>query len=287
MIGIGILTWRRPEFVRDTILPAIKERTKGDFAVAISCNAMEALRCMQEDVGWGSTVGESALKSFRTLGSGKNLGVAGGKNRLICWALQHKIDHLFLFEDDTYPIRAGWDQWYLANHQALKVEAATWQPTDFYGGVTSRGNRGQTLVGDPLEVVGTQIDGMTLLSATRKALEAVGGMHRAFEGLNGQEHSEWMTRAHRAGMCPFTNTTFVGCEQWVDGIDYQEWRFARGLPGGKLRPPDDPQTQKVFGQQTYDKGRETFFRVKKHHRIGELWQDPCWDEATAKEVEVP
>jgi hypothetical protein len=273
MLGIGIITWRRPEFVIGTVIPKILAHTKGDFSLAISCNDPRLL---------GLAVN---FPEIRLLGNGKNLGVAGGKNRVICWALNHKLEHLFLFEDDTFPIQDGWDIWYREAHRATGVQAVTYQPDDFYQGVSSHGPRGK--IGFPgmnereVEAVGTTLDGMMMLSATRKALETIGGFHRAFEGINGQEHSEWMTRAKKAGLCPFTNCSFLGCQEWVDGIDYQEWRWGKGIPSGRQRPEGDPQSGKLFN---YEPGRNVFFRLCKTHRQGELWQDPCWDEATAKEV---
>jgi len=269
-IGIGILTWRRAEFVRDKIIPAIKQYTLSEHAIAVSVNSKEAEAVFHED---------GTVYSY---GDGKNLGVAGGKNRIMCWFLQHKLEHLFLFEDDTWPIKRGWDEWYRLGHATTGVQAVTFQPDDFYQGVTQHGPRaGQ------YEAVATHVDGMMMLSATRHAVETIGGMHRNFEGINGQEHSEWMTRANRARLCPFTNCSFFGCQEWLDGIDYQEWRHGKGLPGGALRPQGDPAASQLYGPQAYDLGRETFFRTKKKHAIGSLYQDPCWDEATAKEVAGP
>lgn len=271
MIGIGILTWRRQDFVRDKVVPAIRECTVSPFELVVSCNSHPALNRMIE-------------ANIPFIGSGKNLGVAGGKNRIICWFLGAlSLEHLFLFEDDTWPIQKGWDDWYRRGHAATGVHAVTFQPDDFYGGVTSHGQRaGQ------YEAVGTYVDGMMMLSATRRAVETIGGMHRNFEGINGQEHSEWMTRANRAGLCPFTNTSFMGCQAWLDGIDYQEWRHGKGLPGGVVRPAGDPASSQLFGPHGYDLGRETFFRTKKTHTLGRsLYQDPCWDEIAAKEAPGP
>jgi len=286
MIGIGILTWRRSELVRDKIISALLQHTTDDFALAISCNSEEALERFEAGLKMLRHVDvvDSLKGPVKLLGEGKNLGVAGGKNRIICWFLQNPhLEHLFLLEDDTWPIKKGWDIWYRRAHQVTGVQAVTFQPDDFYAGVTSHGPRaGQ------YEAVGTYVDGMMMLSATRKAIETVGGMHRNFDGINGQEHSEWMTRANRAGMTPFTNCSFMGCQEWLDGIDYQEWRHGKGLPGGVVRPAGDPAASQLYGPHGYDKGRETFFRTKKTHTIGRsLFQDPCWDEETAKEAPAP
>lgn len=273
MIAIGILCWGRVDYVMNVILPAITRCTVDTYLIAVSCNSKHALEKLAT---------ERYLRP-QLLGTGKNLGVAGGKNRLICWFKNTpSVDHLFLFEDDCEPTKHGWDQWFIDGHRATGVQAVTYQPHLFYGGVTGHGPRSASH-----EAVGTCIDGMTLLSATRKAIDCVGGFHPAFYGVNGQEHSEWMTRANRAGMAPFTNCSFMGCEEWVDGIDHREWRKTNGLPGGRERPPGDPATLHVYGDKHYDKGRETFFRVKKSHRIGELYQDPCADEASLPEVAKP
>src|SRR6185369_2892528 len=259
MIGIGILTWRRAEFVRDVILPAITALTVEPYLLVISANSKEALAIDTEHA---------------KLGSGRNLGPSGGKNRIFQWFKQHtELEHLFLFEDDTYPSRRGWDRWYRNAHQATKCEIITFKPEDFYQGITEYGPP----CGD-YQVVATKLDGAMMISMTRRASNVLGGMHRTFEGFVGGEDTELMLRSTRAKMCPFRNPTFVGCANWLDRIDYREWR------GAEKRPDGDPAAHKIFGQARYEVGLQRAAAAGKALTIDKLYIDPYWDEETAKEV---
>lgn len=260
MILVGIATWRRHELVTEKIVPAIREFTVEPCEIVVACDSFES----------HAYVRVHADSTVKVLGAGKCLGVAGNKNRILSHFAKHTaFSHCFLFEDDTWPIALGWDKWYVNGMKQTGVHAVCFQPVDFYGGISRRHPRRP---GDLFELVSTKIDGMMMLAIDRKTIDTIGGFHEAFKKERyGNEHSEFMCRANAARLVPFTNATLVGCERWIDGIDYQEFR-------GIKRPADDPNGGKLLFDKYQPHGLRAFGEAKKANRQGKLYQTPHWPE---------
>lgn len=261
MIGIGIVTWQRHERLLPSIVAAVGDLTLSSYELFVGCDSPEAL---------------VAVRAMRLpCGGGVRRGVAANKNRVFAWFADRPfLSHLFLFEDDTFPVKQGWDDWWLGGHAAIpEVQAACWQPVDFYNGPSRPGLK---IARGGYVAMPTHNDGMAMLSITRAGFEKVGGMHPAFRVAGyGNEHSEYMTRARRAGIVPWTNCTFQGCEEHVDSVDYREWRHARGLPGGEPRPAGDPAGSSLLFAKNQPHGLATFCRVSREEQT---YHDPHWEE---------
>lgn len=265
-ILIGVAGWKRHHALQHTLNRLIEHTSSADVAeVAVAIDDPELHDYFRrQGYPW-------------LLGTGVNMGVAGNKNRIFARFLDGSFDHLFLFEDDTFPIKDGWLHWWLDGHASTEVQALCWQPLDFYGGLSRTRGRSRGF-----EAISTKVDGMGLLSATRKAVETIGGMHHAFrDAPYGNEHSEWMTRANAAGLVPFTNCTLRGCEEWIDSLDYQSWRSA------DLSAEREPSGAETLFKKQQPRGLATFTRVRKTHRErarkpGGLFEDPHWPEVEAR-----
>lgn len=157
---------------------------------------------------------------FEVIGSGKRLGIAGNKNRIISYFLEHKIyDHLFLFEDDCFPIKEGWKEHWLKAHKWSGSGCLLFLPKGMYG---------ETVWSKPRSgCIGLERDGGMLLSLTRRAVETCGGLHPAF-GIYGGEHSEYCRRLVRNRQMVYTRATPVGCELFLDGWDYANYQGRLG-----------------------------------------------------------
>lgn len=256
MILIGVATWKRQQFVICEVLPAIQRYTVSDYQLVVSPDSEEAHQALWQVPG------------IRVLGTGCTLGVAGNKNRILAeFARDKSYTHCFLFEDDTWPIKRGWDAWYIEGLKATGVHAVCFQPVDFYRGISR-----QKRPVNGHQVISTKIDGMMMLAITRTTIDTIGGFHEAYKRERyGNEHSEYMGRAAVADLIPFTNATLAGCEKWIDGIDYMEFR---GIP----RPADDPNGGKLLFAKYQPHGLAVFGAVKKTHRKGKLYQSPVWPE---------
>jgi hypothetical protein len=118
----------------------------------------------------------------------KQLGVAANKNTGLELMMDGtRADHLFLCDDDTYP---------LASHALRKhTELAERIPHSMivWGGHRLANVRGHY-------ATWTWPRGV-LLYSTRRVVEKVGGMVEAF-GLGGHEHAEWSRRIFQHGLTP-------------------------------------------------------------------------------------
>jgi hypothetical protein len=103
--------------------------------------------------------------------------------------VEEACDHVFMFDDDCYPLMAGWENYFLESHAAYKLEflglpeAFKSRPTAFDGEVVWWDG-----------VVGC------FSSQTRKCFETVGYFDPAFKGY-GYEDSERHARLRRSGLC--------------------------------------------------------------------------------------
>ena len=117
-----------------------------------------------------------------------NLGVAMTKNRCIAELMDRDVDHLFLVDDDTWPIADDWWKPYVEspeqhlsyqwvrkgrNHQWVE----TWSDERHWS------------IGFPRGV---------MMYATADVINTVGGMDIAY-GIHGGEHVDWQRRIHEAG----------------------------------------------------------------------------------------
>ena len=89
MIGIGITTYNRERILKSTI-ENIKKFTKSKYKLVIV------------DDGSVTSVKDATYR-FNT-----NQGSPVSKNK--CIELLEGCEHIFLFDDDTYPIKEGWEK---------------------------------------------------------------------------------------------------------------------------------------------------------------------------------
>ncbi len=91
-IGIGITTHNRPQVFRHTLRNVLKFAPRGAKVLVVDDASTDTVR--------------EATYRFDV-----NAGIARAKNK--CLELLEDCDHIFLFDDDTYPIKKGWEQPYI------------------------------------------------------------------------------------------------------------------------------------------------------------------------------
>lgn len=150
-------------------------------------------------------------------------GVSVSKNSLL--EKLDDCDHIFLADDDTYPIADDWWKPYVKSNQPhlqynFAKAPAHWDIHEigrYYGHVAYDKSRG------------------CVLYIERRVLDIVGGMHNVF-GKHGREHEDWSVRIHNAGLTeyPFQDidtTNFHCMDQDQTGIssvefsENQRWRY--------------------------------------------------------------
>lgn len=116
-------------------------------------------------------------------------GVATSKNRSIAALVDADVEHLFLADDDLFPISTKW--WSLYSDSGANHLCYCWGKSRFEGRL-NRDGTDYTLWSWPRGC---------LLYVRRKVIERVGGMRTDF-GVAGGEHVEFSRRIHNVGFTP-------------------------------------------------------------------------------------
>jgi hypothetical protein len=116
-------------------------------------------------------------------------GVAATKNRGIAMLMdaQPEVEHLFLADDDMWPITPHWAGLYVNDPEPHLMHC--W-------------GRRRLIADDGYHTTWTHPRGV-LLYAERRVIERVGGMRLDFGPKGGGEHAEWSTRIHNCGLTTY------------------------------------------------------------------------------------
>ena len=194
-IGIGITTHNRNKLVADTVAK-IQALTPNAKIVVVDDASTTPVN----------------IKDIQVYRFQSNVGIARAKNK--CLELLHGCDHIFLFDDDTYPIKQGWyepyvasaehhlmylfDKW--ANGKPVGDDAVIYQDDHIVAHHHARG---------------------CMLYVDSTALATVGGMDTRY-GKAMNEHLDWSNRIHNAGLTTFKHMDVVGSEQLIYSMDQHQ-----------------------------------------------------------------
>ena len=219
-IGVGITTHNRPDVFAETHR-RIVELTPGAKVVVVDDASREPV----------------AGATFRFE---QQAGIARAKNK--CLELLADCDHIFLFDDDCYPLVEGWWRPYVESPEPHLMRIFK----DFASG--QKLNDIDELYRDSRHVAYTGPRGM-MLYVERRVLDVVGGMDPGF-GLWGWEHGDWSNRIHAAGLTTWRFADVVGSDRLVYSLDeHQEVR--RSVPR-QVRDAHAPPNVERYHQQRHE-----------------------------------
>lgn len=197
-IGIGITTHNRPKLIKH-VAEQVQRVTPGAKLVVVDdCSDIPA-----------------RVEGAKVYRFNKNVGIARAKNK--CLELLSDCDHIFLFDDDTWPIKPGWHEPYVnssehhlaflfdkwANGRPVGDDAIVYQDEKVKAHSHARG---------------------CMLYVDQVALATVGGMDVGF-GKAMNEHLDWSMRIHNAGLTTFRYMDVQGSDQLIYSMDqHQEVR---------------------------------------------------------------
>jgi glycosyltransferase involved in cell wall biosynthesis len=197
-LGIGIITCNRRDVLAETVA-RVRSHTAPPFTLVVADD--------------GSTDGSADLMRAQgiTVVTGPNMGVAWNKNRaLFLLGTVLRCDVVILLEDDSYPVRDGWDEpWVQASERWGHVNlAGEWFRDSFL--------RGAGTIDDPIlsKDVSAQCSGFS-----RSALLFGGYLDSRFRGW-GHEHVEHTRRLLRIG--------YGGTYEEIDGEVRPIYRLLKG-----------------------------------------------------------
>lgn len=205
MIGIGVTTFERPEFLKET-LEAIEKYTTVPYVLAM--------------VDAGSET--ENLDACYQWWPARRATISQAKNK--CLEKLAECDHIFLFDDDCRPTKDGWWKPFVESPEPHLQYNFLNGPSHWQ--IRKIGSNGTTDFFDRSRGC--------MLYAEQKVLSIVGGMHNVF-GFHGREHEDWSERIYRAGLTsqPFQTPkqTDLFCRDEreanissINHSDHQRWR---------------------------------------------------------------
>lgn len=175
MIGIGVVTYNRLNYLKKVINSIIKNTTSSYFLIVADDGSSDGTK--------------EYLNNIKVpMIGGKNRGIAWNKNRILYSYYQYlPVDNIIMLEDDTLPYLYGWEKLWIESVQ--KAGYCTYghpkMASQFLGGSGSPA--------DPFACTGITSQ---CSAVSRAALEKAGFFDTRFKGY-GVEDGEWSTRLRR------------------------------------------------------------------------------------------
>lgn len=196
MIGIGITTKDRPEQLAKTVTAIRKYTSSVDYYIHVVND------------------GGAPIENWKELGidsyteNPESLGIPSAKNQNLVELLRHTAcHHIFLFDDDTFPIKEGWHTIFID----LNV------PHSMYIFATlGNQTRGVKLLGTNGNLGWYDHVRGCLLYYKREVIERVGGFDPIF-GIGMYEHTDLSDRIHAFGLtrhpynAPLNGSEYIYC----------------------------------------------------------------------------
>ena len=198
-VGIAITTHNRPDVLKRAIEQHMKHLPAGALVVVI------------DDGSYPAAVVPDGVQLLRHETS---LGIVASKNASLTALMDAGCEHLFLWDDDAWPIV---DNWHLPYIESPEPHLA-YQFLDLAG--TNKLNDLSELYRDDQHVAYTGQRGV-MLYYHRSAIEKVGGFDRVY-GRGMYEHSDLALRIHNAGLTTWAYGDVVGSEKLIHSLDEHE-----------------------------------------------------------------
>lgn len=218
-IGIAITTHNRADVLSRAIAQHQKYLPTGALVVVI------------DD---GSTPAVIVPDGVQLIRHEKSLGIVASKNRSIEALVDAGCEHLFLWDDDAWPIT---DNWHIPYIESPEPHLA-YQFKDLAG--SKKLNDMSELYRDNTHVAYTGQRGV-MLYYHRCAIEKVGGFDPIY-GRGMYEHPDLALRIHNAGLTTWAFADVIGSEKLIHSMDEYE-EGTRSIP----RPERDALVKRNVG----------------------------------------
>jgi len=193
-IGIGITTHNRNKLVAETY-------------AKITALSPDAKIIVVDDAS-----NEPVTLSGEVYRFNENVGIARAKNK--CLELLADCDHIFLFDDDTYPIADNWWVPYTESSESHLMYCFK----DWANGKPVGDD--DIVYSDNKHVAHSHARGC-MLYVKRNVLDVVGGMAVQF-GKAMDEHGDWSNRIHNAGLTTFKHMDVIDSDLLIHSMDQHQ-----------------------------------------------------------------
>lgn len=166
-------------------------------------------------IGVGVTLTERGIWPVKNAGCHVSINtdqktIAKDKNKLIKRLYDYGYDYMFIFDDDTFPIKEGWEQFFI--DACIRTGCQ-----HFILGNDAHLNQ----VGAENGLTYFQKGTGCMLFLTRKVVEEVGYLNNKY-GRYGYEHAAYSARIYKAALTPSWYTSVDGWEEYIYSWDLQK-----------------------------------------------------------------
>ncbi|QRU52037.1 glycosyltransferase family 2 protein [Klebsiella oxytoca] len=198
-VGIAITTHQRPEVLKRAMDQHMKHLPAGALVVVV------------DD---GSNPAVDVPCNVQLLRQNTSLGIVAAKNASLNALMDAGCEHLFLWDDDAWPVA---DNWHIPYIESAESHLA-YQFLDLAG--RNKLNDLAVLYCDDKHIAYTGQRGV-MLYYHRSAIERVGGFDPVY-GRGMYEHSDLALRIHNAGMTTWAFADVAGSEKLIHSLDEHE-----------------------------------------------------------------
>lgn len=235
-VGVAITTHDRPDVFAQALEHQIEHLPTGAILVVV------------DD---GSNTPATVPADVQLFRFDSSRGIVAAKNKCLEVLMDAGCEHLFLFDDDAWPIKDGWELPYVASSEPhlsyqfldLKMPPLLHDICMLYrddGHVAYSGQRG------------------VMLYYRRSAIEAVGGFDQIFQrGM--YEHSDLANRIHDAGLTTWRYADVDGSDELIHSMD--EWCEVR-----RSVPKDERKRQVARNASIHNRRRSERCSAYAHYR---------------------
>lgn len=191
-VGIGITTHNRNRLVASTVAKIIEHTPNAKVVVVDDASDQPV-----------------AIEGVEVYRFRRNVGIARAKNK--CLELLRDTEHIFLFDDDTYPTGPGWELPYIESpeHHLMYLfeDWASGKPV----------GDDKVLYEDGNIVAHAHARGC-MMYVDSLVLDTVGGMDVRY-GKAMNEHLDWSNRIYNAGLTTFKYMDVPGSSRLIHSMD--------------------------------------------------------------------
>lgn len=198
-IGLVITTHNRHEVLSRALENQLKHLPSGALVFVVDDGSVEAV---------------TVPDGVRIIRHETSRGIVASKNRSLEALIDAGCEHLFLWDDDAWPITDGWHLPYIASPEPHLA----YQFLDLAG--PRKLNDLAVLYRDHKHVAYTGQRGV-MLYYHRSAIEKVGGFDPVY-GRGMYEHSDLALRIHNAGLTTWAFADVAGSDQLIYSLDEHE-----------------------------------------------------------------
>lgn len=198
-VGIAITTHQRPEVLKRAIDQHMKHLPTGALVVVV------------DD---GSNPAVDVPCNVQLLRQNTSLGIVASKNASLNALMDAGCEHLFLWDDDAWPVA---DNWHIPYIESAESHLA-YQFLDLAG--RNKLNDLAVLYCDDKHIAYTGQRGV-MLYYHRSAIERVGGFDPVY-GRGMYEHSDLALRINNAGLTTWAYADVIGSEKLIYSLDEHE-----------------------------------------------------------------